>query len=255
MPRALLTHATAALATLCPLLAAATPSTPTVHFGGCNEFVGVAPVDAQRARALVPQRYTPVADAAGARLVVRVADCTSVRVGALPARPGRVAQIGLIIVSPDGTATDPNTGINNYTLSYASNSPALVAALRGSGVPATLDTGLALEITPADGPGTLYAAVSPELDSGPVWFLYGSVTTPTVQTRFLANWWRLAGGQSTKMATDIPSIAFDFSSAVSFTTSRANVVGQLLQAHHVASFPLSFRGRFDSGVMQVTRVP
>lgn len=223
-----------------------------VQFTGCTEFVGIAPVDATRARALVPARYTLVADALGARLVVRAADCESVRVGALPARPGRVAQIGLIIVSPDGTAADPNTGINNYTLSYASNSAPLVLALRAAGVPAALDKGLAYEVTPAAA-GEFYAAVSPEFgSSSPQWYLQGTVNAPSVNTRFDANWWRLAGTREVKMATTIASIAFDFGSVMSFSTSRENLVGQLLGRNHVAGFALSFRGAFPSGVMTVS---
>lgn len=194
-----------------------------------------------------------VSDAAGARLVVRAADCAAVRVGNAPARPGRVAQIGLIIVSPDGTAVDPNTAINNYTLTYASNSPALVLALRAAGVPAALDTGLAFEVsaTPSGG-SEFYASASPELDASATWHLHGSVNPPVVPTSFLANWWRLSGTRETKMATDIAAISFDFSSPVAFATSRSNVVGQLLGRNGIASFPVSFHGSFAAGTMTVS---
>lgn len=225
----------------------------TVQFNQCTEFVGLAPVDAVKAQALVPARYAVVLGAGGASLVVRVADCRSVRVGALPARPGRVAQIGLLIASPDGTATDPATSINNYTLSYASNSAPLVLALRAAGVPAALDTGLAYEINPPSGPGSeFYAAVSPELDASPTWFLRGRVNTPTVATTFLANWWRADGTRDTKMATTVPTISFDFASQVSFSTSRLNTIGQLTGVNEVPGFALSFRGAFEAATMVVT---
>lgn len=250
------------LCLLCTSLAAGSvaahgPASATVQFSQCTEFVGVAPVDEAKARALVPARYTLFSDGAGARLVVRAADCLSVRVGALPARPGRVAQIGIIIFSPDGTATDPNTSINNYTLTYASNAPALVSLLRAAGVPAALDIGLAYEINPPAGPGSeFYVAVSPELDPGAgtraTWFLQGSVNTPGFNTTFLANWWRLDGGRETKMATDVPVISFDFASQVRFATSRLNPVGALLGANALAGFALSFRGAFDAATMTVT---
>ncbi len=236
------------------------PSSTTVQFAQCTEFVGVAPVDALKARALVPVAYTPVTDAAGARLVVRAADCASVRVGMLPPKPGRVAQIGIMILSPDGTATDPNTAINNYTLTYASNAPALVAVLRAAGVPAALDLGLAYEISPPLGTGSeFYVAVSPELDGGAgnraTWFLHGSVNSPQVPTTFLANWWRREGGREVKMATDIPAISFDFASQVRFATSRLNIVGGLLGSNGLAGFPLSFRGAFAAGTMVVMSQP
>ncbi len=230
------------------------PEAPlVVRFNGCTEWVGVAAADAAGVRALVPARYTPVVDGAGAKLVVRVADCSAVRVGALPARPGRVAQIGAIIFSPDGTATDPNTSINNYTFAYATNSLPLAVALRATGVPAALDPGLTIESTPAGASNEFYAAVSPDLDSGsPTWFLHGSVVTPTVTIPFLANWWRYGGGRETKMATDIPAIAFDFSSTMAFTTARGNLVGALLPGNEVRNFQITFRGAFDAGTMTVT---
>lgn len=227
----------------------------TVQFSRCTEFVGVVPVDAQAARALVPAAYTLVTDTAGAKLVVRAADCESVRVGPAAAKPGRVAQIGIMVVSPDGSAGDPNTGINNYTLTYATNAPALLLALRAAGVPAALDPGLAYEITPA-GAGELYVAVGPASDAAsPTWFLHGQVMVPVLNSRFDANWWRTAGERQVKMATAIDSIDFDFASTVSFTTSRHNLVGQLLGGNRVANFPLSFRGAFDAGTMTVTHTP
>jgi hypothetical protein len=241
------------VAALCTGPARAAGLPPSVQFDRCTEFVGVAPVDATAARALVPQRYTLVSDTAGARLVVRAADCAEVRVGAQAPRAARVAQVGLIILSPDGTATDPNTSINNYTLTYASNSPALVLALRAAGVPAALDTGLAYEVTPPAGTGSeFYAAVSPELDASATWFLHGSVNTPTVATAFLANWWRLNGQRETKMATTIGVIRFDFASQMRFATSRKNVIGRLLQRNGLDGFPLSFHGAFDAGTMVTT---
>lgn len=230
-------------------LATVSQAAPDTRFARCTEFVGVAPVALAAAQALVPPRYTLVAPGGQAQLVVRVADCAEVQVGRQPARPGRVAQIGVIIASPDGTATDPATSINNYTLTYASNSPALVTALRAAGVPAVLDAGLVIETHPVAGGQEFYAAVSPELNLAPAWFLHGTVQTPSVPTSFLANWWRLNGRAETKMATTIPLISFDFASTVSFTTTRQGAVGSLLAGNQVAGFPLSFRGAFDLGTM------
>lgn len=233
-----------ALAALCAAAAHAAP--PTVSFAGCTEFVGVAPVDATAARALVPAAYTLVSDAAGAKLVVRVADCAAVQVGSQPARPGRVGQVGLIIVSPDGTATDPLTSINNYTLLYAADSRALVQALRSAGIPAALDDGLAYEAAA----GELFAAIAPP--EGTRWTLWGTVNAPALPQPFLANWWYAGPRGEAKMATTIPSIAFDFGSQVSFYASRAGVLGSLLPSSRIAGFPLSFRGAFDAGTMVVS---
>lgn len=87
----------------------------------------------------------------------------------------------------------------------------------------------------------LYAAVAPAFGMAPTWFVHGTVNTPTVPTPFLA--------------TTLPLILFDFASEVSFTTSRQNLIGRLLQANQIARFPLSFRGAFAAGTMQVKRAP
>jgi hypothetical protein len=240
------------------LMAAATaadahPGRPlNVAFNNCTEFAGVAPVDEARARALVPARYTLVTDANVAKLVVRVSDCAGVKVGNGHARPGRIAHIGIMIQSPDGTAVDPNTSLNNYTVSYASNLPDLVDGLRAYGVPAAFDAALAYEFAPATGPGKLYAAAAPGLGNSPTWFLYGTVTNPTIPSTFLANWWFLSHSLEIKMATTFPTIYFDFTSAVAFYTSRGNAIGKLLGGNAVDNFPVSFRGQFDAAQMAVT---
>ncbi len=223
-----------------------------VTFNDCTEFAGIAPVPEERARALVPAPYQLVSDAAGAKLVVRVSDCGSVVVGNQPGRPGRVAHIGIMIQSPDGTATDPNTSINNYTLSYSSNLRDLVKRLHALGVPASLDARLAYEFSPAQGPSEFYAAVAPAVESSPTWFLHGTITNPAISSTFLANWWVLSKAGQTKMATTFPAILFDFTSAVSFYTSRTNEVGQLLGSNGIANFPVSFRGQYPVADMSVT---
>ncbi len=233
--------------------ASAAESRLTVQFSQCSEFVGLVPVPAAKAQAQLPARYTLVVDGANmARLVVRMTDCKAIRVGHLPAHPGRLAQTGLLIVSPDGTASDPNTGINNYTISYASNVPELVAGLLASGVPAALDTGMEYSVTPPLGAGsTLYAAVAPAFSDSPRFFLDGTVNTPTFQTTFLANWWRVDGGRQVRMQTNFPTIAFDFASAVAFTTGSANVDGRLLDTDRVSSFAITYRGAYDAATMMV----
>ena len=229
----------------------------TVRFSQCSEFVGLVPVPAAKAQALLPARYTLVVDAANtARLVVRMTDCQAIRVGALPARAGRLAQAGLLIASPDGTAADPNTGINNYTLTYASNVPALVLGLEARGVPAALDAAMEYDVKPPLGAGSaLYAAVAPQLGDSTRFFLDGSVNTPTYATTVLANWWRVAGRSQVRMQTDFPTIAFDFASSVAFTTDSGNLLGQLTGTNRVTSFAITYRGLYDAATMVVDTGP
>jgi hypothetical protein len=245
----------AALACLCPVAAPVFAGGPplTVQFSQCSEFVGLVPVDAAKAQALLPARYALVVDGANtARLVVRMTDCKAIRVGAFPARAGRLAQTGLLITSPDGTASDPDTGINNYTLTYATNVPALALGLQGQGVPAALDVAMEYAVEPPLGTASaLYAAVAPELGDSTRFFLDGSVNTPTYATTFLANWWRLGGNAQTRMQTNFPTIAFDFASSVAFTTNPANVLGRLTGTARVTSFAVTYRGTYDAATMVV----
>ena len=228
-----------------------------VQFSQCSEFVGLVPVPAAKARVLLPARYTLVVDGADtARLVVRMTDCKALRVGALPARAGRLAQAGLLIVSPDGTASDPNTGINNYTLTYATNVPALALGLQAQGVPAALDASMEYQVVPPLGAGSaLYAAVAPELGEQTRFFLDGTVNTPTYASTFLANWWRLEGNAQVRMQTNFPTIAFDFGSSVAFTTNPSNVLGQLTGVARVTSFAITYRGTYDAATMVVKAGP
>lgn len=196
-----------------------------------------------------------IANADGANLVVRVSNCQNISVDHHPSSPGTVAHIGIMLVSPDATATDPNTSINNYTLTYSSNLPSVVSSLRKRGVPAALDTDLTYEFSPPTGTSELYVAITPPEKHAPNWFLEGTVTTPQIPSPFLANWWYLSKPGEVKMATTIPLINFDFTSNVRFHTSRNNVIGKLLGGTRIDHFPLSFRGQFKHAEMIVTLRP
>ena len=57
------------------------------------------------------------------------------------------------------------------------------------------------------------------------------------------------------MATTIPTIYFDFTSTVSFYTSRSNLIGLLIGGNTVANFPVSYRGQYQTAQMTVTTLP
>ena len=223
-----------------------------VDLNNCTEFAGVSPINEIQARALVPSKYKLVVNGTKASLVVRVSDCQEVSVNGHPGKPGRVAHIGVELISPDGTATDPNTSINNYTLSYASNIPELVEGLNRFALPAVKAPELDYEFAPPNGPSLLYASVAPLDPNSPAWFLYGTVTNPTIPSPFLANWWYLSNSGQVKMATTFPKIYFDFTSTVSFYTSSKNIIGTLIGGNSINNFPVSFRGQYTYAQMIVT---
>jgi hypothetical protein len=128
-----------------------------VAFSNCTEFAGEGYVPLAHAQDLVPPGYVITATSAGqAPIVVRITNCAGVRVNRSPAVPTTISQIGINVVSPDGTGT-----INNYLLIYVTNNPALVEALGFFEVPAHYDPNITYEYTPngtGDG-GVLYGAV------------------------------------------------------------------------------------------------
>jgi hypothetical protein len=110
-----------------------------VDFSQCTEAVGVGPVSLAKASALVPVVFTtlPIANASGpttAAIVVLATRCGGVQVDGGAAVPTNISQVGIEVVSPDGTGD-----INNYSLVYLSDNPELVKAFNHAGLPALLD--------------------------------------------------------------------------------------------------------------------
>jgi len=220
-----------------------------VQFTNCSEFAGWGPVSLAQARPLVPVGYTIAGASSGqAAIVVRVTNCESARVEGTPAVPTTLSQVGINLVSPDGTGT-----INNYTLVYISNNPFLVQAFLLSGVPARYDPTITYEYTlnSAKTGGTLYAAAP---NAGlPAYFFYGTEQEPAPNTQqlFIANWW-YGPRAAIKQSTNFPQISFG-NSSVAFYTSLASELGQLIGANEDSNFSfLSVRGEYATAEMTVT---
>lgn len=221
----------------------------TTHFYHCSEFAGEGAVDLSVAQKLVPASYTITGAASGtAQIVVRMTHCDGIQVDATPRLPTTISQIGINIVSPDGTGT-----INNYVVVYVSNNPYLVGALQKAGAPARYDTSITYQYTlGSDGvSGTLYgAAPNPGV---PTYFLYGPETEPPPNSAelFIANWW-FGERKVVKEATTLPAISFG-TSGVTFYTSKLSVLGALIGGNAYSAFTtLSLRGEYDTGEMVVT---
>ena len=219
----------------------------TATLANCTELIGFGPVRLATVQPLVPSAFTIVNLAPGtAGLVVRTSSCDQFNLDHGRTGPALVAQIGVAIVSPDGSGD-----INNYSLLYVTNNEKLAEELREAGLPAQMDRTLAYEFTPApDGSGELYAAVSPV--DGPYFLTGTALPPPGPPSPVVANWW-FAGRQSTvKLSTSIPAIAYGSSTAV-LHTSNATPLGRLIGGNSYSSFLfLNARGVFASGQFAVS---
>jgi hypothetical protein len=88
------------------------PAALSVVFDDCTEFAGLGPLPAANIQGLVPAGYSPATFGPGVVGIVARADrCERIAVGGAAPERGTVSQIGVNLVSPDGTGD-----INNYAL-------------------------------------------------------------------------------------------------------------------------------------------
>ncbi|MEO5883589.1 MAG: hypothetical protein ABIQ06_14315 [Caldimonas sp.] len=223
------------------------PAPLTVVFEDCTEFAGLGPLPAEQIQGLVPAGYSPASFGPGvAGIVARAARCERVSVGGSAAERGTISQIGINLVSPDGTGD-----INNYALLYVTDSVRLAERLRRFGLPARLDPKMVYEVNPAAASLELFIQVHGL--EGQSHFLHGSVADPQPGTEFpfLANWWFTGGAGRMRMSTQIP--AFGAGPAdVALYTARASDLGAVLAANRTVFPLLSLRGKFSHAVMTVT---
>jgi hypothetical protein len=213
-----------------------------VQFNDCTEFVGAGWVPVAQAASSVPSTFQILNVNGGALLVTRAAECKSVVVDNAKPEPARLSQIGVSVVSPDGTGD-----INNYTVMYVTNNRRLAQRLERAGLPVKVDEDLVYEVNA----GNLFIDVSPE--DGPAFFFNGTVSEPPVGGfPFLANWWYESNRGRMKMATNIPTINFG-QSAVTVYSRKESPLGRLINGNSFSNFAVfNVRGRFATGRMDVT---
>jgi hypothetical protein len=226
----------------------------TVDFSNCTEFAGEGPVSLAKAQPLVPATFTIAPAGAGnANIVIRATSCERVAVDGRGDQPTTLSQIGINIVSPDGTGT-----INNYTLVYLSNNLDLVKHFNEAGLPAKFDPGLTYQFSaPVTATGNLY--VSAGAFDLPAYFIYGPETAPPPNTAevFLANWWYAPRGpfgeaEIMRQQSLFPAISFG-TSAVTFYTSSTSLLGGLVGGNAFSDFSvLALRGVYATAHMDVT---
>ena len=166
-----------------------------------------------------------------------------------PAQPTDLSQIGINLVTPDGTGD-----INNYTVIYLTNNEDLARRFQIAGLPAVFDPQLTYEYT-ADLTGLageLYVTAAGE--ELPAYFLFGTETEPppNSQQSFLANWWFTGPEGRMKQSTLFPAISFG-RAAVSLYTSSASLLGTLIGGNTDGNFSiLSVRGVYPGATMTVS---
>jgi hypothetical protein len=173
--------------------------------------------------------------------------CDGASVDGGPSRPGNLAQIGALIVAPDGDGD-----INNYTLYYDTTDLALAARLLERGVPArwvpTLQESLVLN---PDGSGQYHFEVPapfvPRLTfDGPV----GAPATTSIP--FTANWWFASEAGTVKMASSFPQL-FTAGDGVALTVPERSQLAALLGTTTVSDWPvLELFDDFPAAHMDVT---
>ncbi len=216
-----------------------------VDFTNCTEMASLAPVPVSAVRSRVPSSYALANEAAGTTfIVVRIANCQNTSVAGHATGAGTVAQVGVNLVSPDGTGD-----INNYALWYYTTNARLFARLRAIGVSAAQfvpDISYQFTSTGA-GTGNLQIRVPGD----PAFTVGGPVVVPTAAAvPYTANWWQDSRRGSVRMNTPIPAIQFS-SATMTLRTARHSELGSLFGASTV-TFPIfDSYNRFPAAHMNV----
>lgn len=214
-----------------------------VQFTSCTEFAGIGLVPYANARPLVPAQFTLAGDTTTSLVVVRVANCADVVVDGHDLGPGTVSQVGITIVSPNGSGD-----INNYTVSYDTTSEYFTKRLKNAGINARYAPGIEYEYSP-NGDGTGFLEVEAPRQKFEV---SGSVTEPTAgAVPFQAVWWRTSWGDTAKTDTPIPAIQFGQISST-LHTKRSSELRQLIGGTTLTFPVLDSYNVFPAATMHVT---
>jgi hypothetical protein len=192
-----------------------------------QETIGVGLVSTKSVRELVPDAFQLVGEGTPLTpIVVRTAR-SEIAVDGQRSRLGTIVQIGAIIAPPDGTGD-----INNFTLLYYTDDLKLAIRLLLSGVKAQYSPTLKFQ---RGNDGAFQVKV--RMPSDPQFTVEGTVTQPAPPVgSFVANWWDQSFFGSTKMTTNVPSIAVG-GADLELKTSRYNQLGQLIGSDTL-NFPI-----------------
>jgi hypothetical protein len=217
---------------------------------GCVESVYGVMVPTANARPLVPAHYTLVGELAPVTpLVVRTSRCRSVTVGRRSGA-GALAQIGLVIVPPDGTGN-----VNLYQLWYYTDVASLADALRDAGVPAQFVPNLRYDYTPCGNGVSCPFWVNVPRPGNPAFVVAGSVTASDVSTGpFTANWWQDRAGSTIKMQSSAANV-YQGVANLAVHTDAAGGLGTLISGSTAGPDILKQFNLVDSDHVTVTMTP
>jgi hypothetical protein len=211
--------------TLLPLVLPLNP-TPLfqVGFGDCVEAIGTGLGQTAVVRSMVPSKYTLVGELLPVTPVaIRMAHCSSISVNGQDKGPGSLAQIGPMIVTPDGTGT-----INNYQLWYYTDIHDLDQAFNAVGVPSQYQPGLNFGYQ-ACGPLVACPFAFDPGDGTPPFTVSGTVTATgvTAAAPLIVNWWHETNAGSVRMQTHGPgyvaSVSFGQASITASTPADSDL--------------------------------
>jgi len=222
------------------------PADFPVEFSDCVESIGVTLVSTESARAYVPAGFILVGEGQPVTpLVVRTASCRGIAVDGHESKTGKIIQIGLVIVPPDGTGD-----INNYTLWYYSSDARLTTQLNKTSVGAQLVPTIDYDFDPAVN-SLLVMVPTP---GSPRFALSGAVQpSASPAGSFLANWWRRTEAGDVKMSTSVPVINIG-GAGITLTTDPGGPLGQLLGGGSTGFPVLQQFNSFGSAHMEVNIV-
>jgi len=176
----------------------------TVTFDDCAETVGVGLGLRSEVRSRVPARYILAGDPAApvTPTAIRAMRCERVNVNGFDVGTHEIAQIGAMIVSPDGTGA-----LNNYQFWYYTDSFVLALAMNVIGIPAQYRLGLQFNHTSCGAGVPCPVSVTSGPYAQPAFNLTGTaVEGDVVQTLAASsNWWYDGSNGTVKMTATGPN--------------------------------------------------
>lgn len=219
----------------------------SVDFSNVVETIGLDLVPTDEARALVPEEFVLAGEADPVTpIAVRTAHADGISVNGGTPTPGSLVQIGVAIVSPDGTGD-----VNSYTLWYYTDHALLALKLIQAGFLAQYVPNLEYEASLVD--NDIYVRVP--FPGYPRLVVEGSIApSGAPPAPFVSNWWVSTWHGPVKQTTTISSLVFG-GADVALETNAGNALGALLGGSTAEFAVLDSFNQFPSAQTTVALAP